>query len=53
MLPEDSFKTLEEIDVSDKKFEIVNLQHSEITDRIADDLRRGVSRRDVMRTLLA
>jgi peptide/nickel transport system substrate-binding protein len=29
------------------------MQHSEIGDRIVDDLRRGVTRRDVMKTLLA
>ncbi len=39
--------------MSDKKFDIVNPQHSELTDRIVDDIKRGVSRRDVMRTLLA
>ena len=39
--------------MSDKKFDIVNPQHADIGDRIADDIQRGVSRRDVMRTLLA
>ena len=39
--------------MSDKKFDIVISQHSEIGDRIVDDLKRGVSRRDVMCTLLA
>jgi peptide/nickel transport system substrate-binding protein len=39
--------------MSDKKFEIVNPQHSEISDRIITDLKGGVSRRDVMKTLLA
>jgi peptide/nickel transport system substrate-binding protein len=39
--------------MSDKKFETVNPQHSEISDRIITDLKGGVSRRDVMKTLLA
>jgi peptide/nickel transport system substrate-binding protein len=39
--------------MSDKKFDTCNTQHSEISDRIVDDLKRGVTRRDVMRTLLA
>ena len=39
--------------MSDKKSDIVNSQHAEISDRMVDDLNRGVSRRDVMRTLLA
>jgi peptide/nickel transport system substrate-binding protein len=39
--------------MSDKKFDIVIPQHAEISDRIVDDLKRGVSRRDVMKTLLA
>jgi peptide/nickel transport system substrate-binding protein len=37
--------------MSDKNYD--NMQHSEIGDRIVDDLKRGVSRRDVMKTLLA
>jgi peptide/nickel transport system substrate-binding protein len=37
--------------MSDKNYD--NMQHSEIGDRIVDDLRRGVTRRDVMKTLLA
>jgi peptide/nickel transport system substrate-binding protein len=39
--------------MSDKKFETLSPQHSIITDGIVDDLKRGVTRRDVMRTLLA
>lgn len=39
--------------MSDRKFNIVNPQHSEIDDRIVDDLKRGISRRDVMQKLLA
>jgi peptide/nickel transport system substrate-binding protein len=39
--------------VSDKKFDTFNPQHAEISERIVDDLKRGVTRRDVMRTLLA
>lgn len=39
--------------MSDKKSDTVNPQHAEISDRIVDDLKRGVTRRDVMRTLLA
>ncbi len=39
--------------MSKKMYEIANPQHAEISDRIVDDLNRGVSRRDVMRTLLA
>ena len=38
--------------MSDKKFEIVHPQHAEISGRIVDDLGRGVSRRDVMGSLL-
>ena len=37
----------------DKKFDIVISQHSEMGDRIVGDLKRGVSRSDVIRTLLA
>ena len=39
--------------MSDKKIDTVNPQHAEIGARIAGDLGRGISRRDVMRTLLA
>jgi peptide/nickel transport system substrate-binding protein len=39
--------------MSDKKSDIIIPQHSEISDRIVDDLKRGVTRRDVMKTLLA
>ena len=39
--------------MSDKEFDIVMPQHGGIDDRIVGDLKRGVSRRDVMRTLLA
>ncbi len=39
--------------MSDKKFETVNPQHAEISGHIVTDLKGGVSRRDVMRTLLA
>ncbi len=39
--------------MSNKKIDIVNPQHAEIGERIADDFKRGVTRRDVMRTLLA
>jgi peptide/nickel transport system substrate-binding protein len=39
--------------MSDKKSDIIIPQHSEISDRIVDDFKRGVSRRDVMKTLLA
>jgi peptide/nickel transport system substrate-binding protein len=38
--------------MSDKKFD-VNPQHADISDRIVDDFRRGITRRDVMKTLLA
>jgi hypothetical protein len=37
--------------MSGKKFDI-NSQHTEISDRIVDGLKRGISRRDVMRTLV-
>jgi peptide/nickel transport system substrate-binding protein len=39
--------------MSDKKSDIIISQHSEISDRIVDDFKRGVTRRDVMKTLLA
>jgi len=39
--------------MSDKEFDIVMPQHGEISDRIIDDFKRGVTRRDAMRTLLA
>ena len=40
--------------MSDKKeSNIILPRHAEISDRIVDDFQRGVSRRDVMRTLLA
>jgi peptide/nickel transport system substrate-binding protein len=39
--------------MSDKKFETVNPQHADIGNGIIDDLKRGVTRRDMMRTLLA
>jgi peptide/nickel transport system substrate-binding protein len=39
--------------MSEKKFNTLGTQHAETGDRIADDLKRGVTRRDVMKTLLA
>jgi peptide/nickel transport system substrate-binding protein len=39
--------------MSDKKSDLILPQHFEIGGRVAGDLQRGVSRRDVMRTLLA
>jgi peptide/nickel transport system substrate-binding protein len=39
--------------MSNKKFDTVHPQHSEIGNGIIEDLKRDVTRRDVMRTLLA
>jgi peptide/nickel transport system substrate-binding protein len=39
--------------MSEKKFNTLGTQHAEISDRIVDDFKRGVTRRDVMKTLLA
>ena len=39
--------------MSDKQLDIITPRHDSVCDRAVDDLRRGASRRDVMRTLVA
>jgi hypothetical protein len=39
--------------MNNKKFDTVNTQHSEISDRIVDDLKGGIIRRHGMKTLRA